>query len=95
MTSRKRSATKKQRDQFEAGLGGLDGLFARAEHERDELEDRRDAAVRARSCERKTRYATRMDAEEAIVRCADRGRRGLHCYRCDYCGGWHLTSRQG
>ena len=32
MTSRKRSATKKQREQFEAGLGGLDGLFARAEH---------------------------------------------------------------
>ena len=66
----------------------------RAEHERDELDARREAADRSRSCERKNRYASRLDAEEAIRRCADHGRRGLHCYRCSYCGGWHLTSRQ-
>ena len=24
--------------------------------------------------------------------CENRGRRGLACYKCEYCGGWHLTS---
>ena len=94
MTSRKRSATKRQREEFEAGFGSLDDLFERAERDRDELDARREAADRSRSCERKNRYASRLDAEEAIQRCADHGRRGLHCYRCTYCGGWHLTSRQ-
>lgn len=94
MTSRKRSATRRQREEFEAGFGGLDDLFARAEHERDRLDERREAADRARSCERKMRYASRADAEEAIRRSADHGRRGLRCYRCAYCNGWHLTSRQ-
>ena len=94
MTSRKRSATKRQRETFEAGVGGMDDLFARAEREHDRLEGRREQADRARSCERKNRYATRAEAQEAIARCADNGRRGLSCYRCEYCGGWHLTSRK-
>ena len=36
-----------------------------------------------------------LDAErdEAVMAdCENRGRRGLACYKCEYCGGWHLTS---
>lgn len=95
MPSRKRSATRKQREEFEAGFTSLDGLFARAEAAQDRLDSRREAVHRARSCERKMRYDTRTDAEDAIARCKERGTRGLRCYRCEFCGGWHLTSRQG
>ncbi len=95
MPSRKRSATRKQREEFEAGFTSLDGLFERAERAQGELDSRREAAYRSRSCERKMRYDTRADAEDAIARCEERGRHGLHCYRCEFCGGWHLTSRQG
>lgn len=95
MPSRKRSAVRKQREEFEAGFTSLDGLFSRAEREQGELASRREAAQRSRSCERKNRYDTRADAEDAIARCEERGRRGLRCYRCEFCGGWHLTSRQG
>ena len=34
----------------------------------------------------------RRDAEAVMADCENRGRRGLACYKCEYCGGWHLTS---
>ena len=33
-----------------------------------------------------------LDAEAVMADCENRGRRGLACYKCEYCGGWHLTS---
>ena len=95
MTSRKRSARQRQVEAFKAQLGGLDDLYEREERSRDALAAHRESALRTRSCDSKNRYATRWDAQEAIALCAEHGRAGLHCYRCDYCGGWHLTSRQG
>ena len=35
---------------------------------------------------------TRAEAEAVMTDCENRGRRGLACYKCEYCGGWHLTS---
>lgn len=92
MGSRKRSAQQKRIAQFKAELGGLDDLYGR-ERKRDEgLEERREAARRMKACERKNRYNTRADAEEAIALCEQYGTTGLHYYRCEYCHGWHLTS---
>lgn len=92
MTSRKRSARQKQIAEFKAQAGGLDDVFAREAHRRDELDERKDLARRNRACESKMRYSSRSEAEGAIAACAARGRGGLRCYRCQYCGGWHLTS---
>ena len=36
--------------------------------------------------------STAAEAEAVMADCENRGRRGLACYKCDYCGGWHLTS---
>ena len=93
MTSRKRSARQKQVEAFKAQLSSdLDGVYARARAERSAAESRREEAYRTKSCASKNRYATRWDAQEAIALCAEHGRTGLTCYRCDFCGGWHLTS---
>lgn len=93
MTSRKPSARRRQalkfRGQWDDGLGDA---FAHAEAEESANDERREAAFRQKSCESKKRYDTREDAEEAIELCAVHGRRGLSCYRCEFCGGWHLTS---
>lgn len=94
MTSRKRSALAKQTAAFKAGLGGMDDVFAREEERRGALEQEHDAALRRKACESKMRYRSRADAEEAIAACAEHGTRGLHSYRCPYCNGWHLTSKQ-
>lgn len=93
MTSKKRSALRRQREEFDSSLGSMDELFAQASHGLGELERAREASARARSCERKNRYASRAEAEEAIEWCAAQGRRGLSYYRCEHCGGWHLTHR--
>ena len=92
MTSRKRSAIRKQREEFKAGFGGSDSLFERAEAAQAQLNDVRESRLRARACERKQRYDTRLDAQDAIAACAEHGTRGLTCYHCEFCGGWHLTS---
>ena len=93
MTSRKRSARQKQVQAFKEQLSSdVDGAYARAERERSAAEGRREAAYRSKSCESKNRYATEWDAREAIASCAEYGRTGLSCYRCEFCGGWHLTS---
>lgn len=93
MGSRKQSARRRQREAFEGSLGdGLDQLYARAEAEEDVAKERREAAFRRKSCESKQRYATRQEAEDTIAKCAEHGQTGLSCYRCEFCGGWHLTS---
>lgn len=93
MTSRKRSARERKIAAFEAQLtDDLDDVYARAEAERSAANERRESAFRQKSCESKKRYDTRTEAEEAIALCAEHGRHGLSCYRCEFCGGWHLTS---
>lgn len=92
MPSKKRNARQRQQEAFEAQLGGLDDVFARAERESAAAEVRREAAYRTKSCSSKNRYDTRQDARAAIASCEAHGRRGLSCYRCEFCGGWHLTS---
>lgn len=93
MGSRKRSARQKQVEAFKAQLASdLDEIYARARAEHSAADERRENAYRAKSCESKNRYATRWDAQEAIASCAAHGRGGLTYYRCDFCGGWHLTS---
>lgn len=98
MGSKKRSAWSRQKTEFAAQLCGadegdvLDSLFAREDERREQLADRREEARRWSSCEKKARYATHAEAEEAIAACEAHGARGLTLYRCGYCGGWHLTS---
>ena len=58
-----------------------------------EREAEHEAALERKACTSKKRYPYRSDAEEAIELCAQHGTRGLHCYRCPYCDGWHLTSK--
>ena len=94
MGSKKRSAQKRAIAQFKEEMGSLDfgDVFDRERRQQDERSKRHDEALREKACASKNRYATRQDAEEAIARCEERGRRGLSCYRCSYCHGWHLTS---
>lgn len=99
MGSKKRSARAKQIAQFKSqiGVGGLfggeDDIFAREDQRRQELAQAREDALRMKACESKNRYLSRSDAEAAIASCAEYGTTGLHCYRCEFCGGWHLTSK--
>lgn len=72
--------------------GDMSYLFAREDERRDALNAERNEAWRYKSCERKNRYDTRAEAEAVMADCENRGRRGLACYKCEYCGGWHLTS---
>lgn len=94
MGSKKRSAWSRQKSEFLAGATGGDmaDLFAAEGERRDEMDAERDEAFRYKSCERKNRYDSRMEAEAVIADCENHGRRGLTCYKCEYCGGWHLTS---
>jgi hypothetical protein len=46
------------------------------------------------SCERKERYASEAEARSIALMNAPRGRSAaVTPYRCELCGGWHLTSR--
>ncbi len=93
MTSRKRSARKRQVEEFKAGLSSdLDASCRRFGSAQGTLDQRREAAYRKKSCESKQRYDSRAEAEDTIQACAEHGRTGLSCYRCEFCGGWHLTS---
>lgn len=94
MGSKKRSARQRQKAAFEAELGSLDvgSVFDRERRRNESLAERREDVRREKACESKARYASRADAEEAIRRCEERGRRGLSYYRCPYCHKWHLTS---
>lgn len=94
MGSRKKSARMTQRRSFEQGLGDeLGGVFAREDARRAQQEEQRSQALRYKACERKKRYVSEADAKDAIRSCERHGSRGLHCYRCPYCGGWHLTHK--
>mgnify|MGYP003205428972 CR=1 FL=1 len=92
MSSRKPSAKAKRVAEFKASLGGLDDAFNREKRKQTKRAIEREHALEAKACTTKKRYAYRSDAEEAIELCAQHGTRGLHCYRCPYCEGWHLTS---
>lgn len=94
MTSRKPSAKKKRRAEFEANFNSMDDVFAREEQRRERDAEHHEEALRYKACESKNRYATEAEAREAIAECAAHGRHGLRCYRCPYCNGWHLTSKK-
>ena len=93
MGSKKRQAWARQKAEFNASLGGMDDVFAREGERRRAADERREDARRERACESKNRYRSRAEAEAAAASCAEWGTPGLKCYRCDYCGGWHLTSK--
>ena len=93
MTSRKPSAKAKKVAQFKSQLGGMDDVFAQEQRRLENLADNKEAALRNKACESKNRYSSRSEAEAMIRTLATYGKRGLHCYRCSYCNGWHLTSK--
>lgn len=93
MGSRKPSAKAKQVEAFKSQLGGMDDLFAREESRLEGLSVQKEAALRNKACESKNRYSSRAEAQEVIRDCEAHGVRGLHIYRCQYCNGWHLTSK--
>lgn len=93
MGSKKPSARARQVDKFKSELGdGSGDIFAQEEARQKQAEEQREAERRHKSCETKKRYRTRDDAQEAIAACARHGTKGLSCYQCPYCKGWHLTS---
>lgn len=93
MGSRKGSAKAKRIAEFKAGLGGMDDVFARENARKSKKAAEKNAALRRKACESKNRYSCKSDAEAAIIACAEHGTTGLHCYKCPYCNGWHLTSK--
>ncbi len=92
MASHKRSARQRQQAAFAAQAGDMDDIFAREDRRRQRLDERKDAARRRKACSSKNRYASQAEAKAAIAECEAHGTRGLSCYRCTYCNGWHLTS---
>lgn len=94
VASKKRASWSKQKAEFNASLGGMDDIFAREDKRRAAAAEEKEAALRHKACERKNRYMSRYDAEAAIESCAEYGTTGLHCYKCPYCNGWHLTSKE-
>lgn len=96
MGSKKRSARAREVEAFRAGLdaAGMGDLFAAEEARREELAEKRDQARRQRSCERKNRYGSRHEAELAARASEAHGAPKLFCYKCPYCGGWHLTHQR-
>ena len=93
MTSRKPSAKAKKLSEFKSHLGGLDDLFAAESQREARMASEKEIAQREKACESKNRYSSRSEAEEMIRTLASYGKKGLHCYRCQYCNGWHLTSK--
>ena len=92
MASHKRSALKRQRATFEAETTYMGALFDREQRRREQLDARRETVRRDKACNSKNRYASKSEALSVIADCAAHGRDELSCYRCSYCGGWHLTS---
>lgn len=45
----------------------------------------------ASSCAKKRRYATYDQARATLRFCEESEGRPLYIYKCEYCGGWHLT----
>jgi hypothetical protein len=57
-------------------------------------DERIPAANALQACRRKRRFETEREADDAAYRARMEGRQ-LAIYHCDFCGGWHLTSRRG
>ncbi len=96
--SRKPSANMKKVAAFKSQLSdpsfdAMDDIFAREERRSERREVEREKTLYKKSCTSKNRYVSKADAQEAISLCEERGQRGLYCYKCHYCNGWHLTSR--
>ncbi len=92
MGSSKPQAKAKQQAQFRANLGASANtgkLFAAESHRGGDAFSEK----QRQACLAKNRYDTREDAEEAIRTNTHAGRKTLRTYRCDYCDGWHLTSK--
>ena len=53
----------------------------------------RDVRLRHVSCTRKKRYDTEGQAIHACITCSAKRGVTLSWYGCEYCGGWHITSR--
>lgn len=47
------------------------------------------------SCARKRRYRTRSEALESARWRSDQTGSALYCYECRYCGGWHVSHKDG
>ena len=93
MASRKPSALKRQRDLREGRFSELGGAFAKEQARIENNHAEREAARRRKACTSKNRYSSRAEAEAVLADCASHGRTGLHIYKCQYCNGWHLTSK--
>ena len=93
MSSRKPSAKAMRLADFKASLGGSDDVFTRERQHQKKRRIEREKELERKACTSKNRYASKREAEEAIIACAAYGTRGLHSYRCPYCNGWHLTSK--
>ena len=96
--SKKPSANMKKVAAFKSQLGDsslsdMDDIFAREERRSERQEAEREQALYKKSCTSKNRYVSKAEAEETIRLCAEHGKQGLRCYKCSYCGGWHLTSK--
>ncbi len=46
------------------------------------------------ACKQKQRFATAQEADDAVYRARMEGTT-LGTYKCQWCNGWHLTSRDG
>lgn len=94
MGSRKPSAKRKQVSEFKSQLGGLDDLFTREERREEQIQEERESARMYKACESKNRYSSYSEAAATKADCEAHGSPTLHIYRCPYCNGWHLTSKQ-
>ena len=93
MGSRKGSARAKRQAQFKAQLGGMDDVFAAEGKRAQARAQQKQDALRKKACSSKNRYSCKGEADAAILQCAQYGTTGLHSYRCQFCNGWHLTSK--
>ena len=93
MASNKRSARAKQRAEFESTLSDLSDVFEREDRRIQESKVHKEEYRRYKACESKNRYSSREDAANARRDCESYGTYGLNIYKCEHCGGWHLTSK--
>ena len=76
MASRKPSARARKIAAFkEERASSIDDIFGREEQRRRERAAQHEAALREKSCLSKNRYATRGEAEAAILSCAEHAAR--------------------
>lgn len=66
--------------------------LARIAHLQRDIDVTAAGGLRAhRQCGRKSRYATKEQAETVARNRMEQGASSLRAYECPYCGGWHLT----